>query len=445
MEILFSTTMEIQDADGPLAFFEYGNEKFNGERFLWKDSQNHAVLVGVGIEKSFSHERTDHNRFFEAETEWKRFIDRAVIENPFEVPGTGPLLFGGFSFDPMSEKETEWAAFADSLFYLPKFMLTISQGKSYLTVNVACDPNDDLGAVTEIENFQMGYMQFQQKRSIQSPIISDMEEINKEEWIAAVADVVRQLKQGDVDKVVLARKMKVHFDEPILTEMVLQNLWQQQPDSFIFALEALESCFIGASPERLIQKTNNTVFSTCLAGSIARGKETREDELLGKELLNDRKNLHEHQLVVKMIVEVLKKHCIDIQIPENPALLKLRDIQHLYTPVTGTVDGNLSITKLVEALHPTPALGGVPRQRAMHIIREKEQMDRGMYASPIGWMDYRDNGEFAVAIRSGLIKQDEAVLYAGCGVVADSDPQSEYIETKIKFRPMYRAIGGTEE
>ena len=184
------------------------------------------------------------------------------------------------------------------------------------------------------------------------------------------------------------------------------------------------------------------MYSTCLAGSIARGKDEVEDELLGNMLLNDDKNLIEHQYVVDMIKEAMEDTCSEVVIPEHPRLLKLKHIQHLYTPVKGKVNPDSSLLSLVERLHPTPALGGLPRKTAVEKIREVEDLDRGFYGGPLGWFDHQGNGEFAVAIRSGLIQGNEASIFAGCGVVGDSIAEIEYEETKIKFKPMLSALGG---
>jgi menaquinone-specific isochorismate synthase len=202
--------------------------------------------------------------------------------------------------------------------------------------------------------------------------------------------------------------------------------------------------FIGATPERLVKKKENQVLSTCLAGSIKRGSTTYEDNVLGQQLLQDDKNLNEHNIVVKMIKEVFKDCCYDIEVPNDPALLKTKNIQHLYTPVKGLAKEGQTLLSLVEKLHPTPALGGFPQVKAIEKIRELEPMHRGWYAAPIGWLDYEDNGEFVVAIRSGLIEGNKAALFAGCGIVAESDPKSEYFETRIKLKPMLSALGGVE-
>lgn len=210
----------------------------------------------------------------------------------------------------------------------------------------------------------------------------------------------------------------------------------------MFGLEAEEQFFFGATPERLVKVESQKALSTCLAGSTPRGKTVEKDAELGEALLKDPKNRAEHQYVVKMISEVFEDYCSGTVVPKLPKLLKIRDIQHLYTPVEGKLNPGATLFDLVEVLHPTPALGGEPKLEALHMIREHEAMNRGYYAAPIGWIDAKGNGEFAVAIRSALLDGEKAYLYAGGGIVADSMPESEYDETWVKFRPMLRALGG---
>jgi menaquinone-specific isochorismate synthase len=254
--------------------------------------------------------------------------------------------------------------------------------------------------------------------------------------------VAEELKTGSLKKVVLARELRLLFDHHVKADIILENLYNQQRDSFIFVFESNGDCFIGATPERLVKKQGKNVFSTCLAGSIGRGKNEEEDNILGQTLLNDQKNMNEHGFVVEMIKKALGEFCDEIILPDKPQLMKIRDIQHLYTPVIGRCQKDASLLLLVERLHPTPALGGLPKQEAVEKIRQVEELDRGFYAAPLGWVDYRGNGEFSVSIRSGLIQGKEASLFAGCGVVANSDSESEYLETSLKFTPMLRALGG---
>ncbi|WP_040229287.1 isochorismate synthase, partial [Bhargavaea cecembensis] len=216
----------------------------------------------------------------------------------------------------------------------------------------------------------------------------------------------------------------------------------EQQESFLFGIESGDKLFFGATPERLVEVRGDHAGTACVAGSVRRGKSAGEDRLLGDGLLGDPKNRSEHQYVVSMIGEVFRRLCTDVRIPAGPRLLKVRDIQHLFTPVEGVPVPGKDLLDFVEALHPTPALGGTPREAAMPMIRENEGMDRGYYGAPVGWMDAEGNGEFAVAIRSALLEGGTARLFAGGGIVADSVPEEEYEETWVKFRPVMRALGG---
>lgn len=435
---------EVQKIDliNPLKFFTSGNKMNLGERFFWKDTESQTYLVGIGICKKIqSDQGTD--RFFHVERERKRLIEQALIYNEYSVNSVGPIMFGGFSFDPLKKKTELWSKFDDTQFHIPKYLLTIVDGQGYLTTNILCTQHDDFQLYEKTMIERQALIHFiSQNSTVENARIVEKKEINPAEWKQAVTNLVQRLNEGTLKKTVLARELRLYFDKDVSIEMVLEHLLGEQRDSFIFAFETGGDCFIGASPERLIKKTGSTFLSTCLAGSTGRGKSQAEDEELGQALLNDSKNLKEHQYVVEMIRDAMESVCETVEIPNHPKLLTIRDIQHLYTPVRGISDKNTSILKLVEKLHPTPALGGLPKQEAVKMIREIEELDRGFYAGPIGWMDYKENGEFAVAIRSALIQGNEASLFAGCGIVKDSNAESEYLETNIKFKPMLSALGG---
>lgn len=426
----------------PLVFFKQWKKRFLGERFFWKDPKDEIVLVGLGI----SHQiQTDQaaDRFFHVEQEWRSLLKESLVFNPFSEVGAGPCVFGGFSFDPYKEKTELWSKYADALFYLPKYLFSFIHGEAYLTTNIVLTANDDESLLTKVREERNQLLRIKQEtNSAKQASLLKTKEISAENWKESVTTVVEELTNGPLKKIVLARELRLIFNSQVEAEEILENLYLQQHESFLFAFEANGDCFIGASPERLVKKQGNEIFSTCLAGSISRGDTAVEDRILGETLLNDQKNLIEHQYVVEMIKEALEEACDEIILPDKPQLMKIRDIQHLYTPVIGKCHQDTSLLLLVERLHPTPALGGLPKKEAIEKIRQIEELDRGLYAGPIGWLDYRGNGEFAVAIRSGLIQGNEASLFAGCGVVADSDAESEYQETGLKFRPMLRALGG---
>lgn len=439
--ILLSEVYKL-DSMNPLLFFKSGKERFLGERFFWKDPKDETILIGLGISKQIQPDQVT-DRFFQVEEEWEGFLKDSLIFNPYSEIGVGPVIFGGFSFDPYKEKTELWSKYPDSLFYLPKYMLSIIKGEAYLTTNVVCTPQDDESFIEKVtEERNELFLSLHQNVDTEPAVLTETKEISPEKWKQSVDKVVSELTGGPLKKVVLARELRLMFNKQVEVEKVLENLYKQQQESFIFAFESNGDCFVGATPERLVKKQGNEIFSTCLAGTISRGETAEEDKYLGETLLHDQKNLIEHQYVVEMIKEALEESCEEIILPDQPQLMKIRDIQHLYTPVIGKAGKDSSLLLIVEKLHPTPALGGLPKKEAVEKIRQVEELDRGFYAGPLGWLDYRGNGEFAVAIRSGLIQGEEVSLFAGCGVVADSNSESEYLETGLKFRPMLRALRG---
>ncbi|TCN24331.1 isochorismate synthase [Mesobacillus foraminis] len=426
-------------------FFAAGRSRFLGERFYWEDPDGTMALAGLGVTRQI-HADSAPDRFNHTESEWKRFIETAIIVGDQTATGTGPAMFGGFSFDPLKEKTGLWSKFSDSLFHIPKYMLTVKGGQAFLTTNVVCTQHDDDSLFEKVNQERLSvFTSAYDDGRYRSAELKKVEEKNPEKWKETVSRLVASLKDSHLKKVVLAREIRLFFNQEIEIEKVLSHLVVEQRGSFLFAFEANGDCFIGASPERLVKKEGDEVFSTCLAGSIARGGTPEEDRMLGKALLEDQKNLNEHQYVVEMISEAMLETCEKVKIPNSPKLMKMKYIQHLYTPVVGKSRAETSLLHLVDRLHPTPALGGLPKQDAIEKIREIEDLDRGFYAAPIGWMDYKANGEFAVAIRSALVQGKEASLFAGCGVLADSNAESEFNETSIKFRPMLTALGGKEK
>ena len=426
----------------PLSFFAAGARLFGGERIYWSVPGQDLVLVGLGTAYAF--EREQGNFYSETEQAWQSLLERNIVDPQPSMPETGPVLLGGFSFDPLQQRTRLWSAFPDTKMVLPKYMLTVKGKETWLTTNSVIQPDHDL--YDELKRIGAEQDQLLSCESAvdmpKEPVFFDLEEKNVHQWLDAVKKVANDIRNGALEKVVLAREVHLQLSANIAPEQVLNRLRDEQLDSYIFAVESGEHCFLGASPERLVKKQGNTLLSSCIAGSIRRGETAEEDDHLGMQLLQDEKNRLEHEVVVHMIKEAMTEACELVYAPTQPELYKTKDIQHLYTPVQGWTSQNTSLLTVVEKLSPTPALGGYPCQPALARIRQTERFDRGKYAAPIGWINDRGDGEFAVAIRSGLLKNSEAVLFAGCGIVADSDPMSEFEETRMKLQPMLSALGG---
>ena len=262
-------------------------------------------------------------------------------------------------------------------------------------------------------------------------------------WEQQVHDIVQEIERGAVQKVVLARELHLQARADFDIALALRRLAATAGHCTLFALDTGSGCMIGATPERLVRLQGKTVQVDCLAGSTARGDTEQADRRLGEALLQSAKDRREHGLVVRTLREALSIHCLSLEVPEAPRLLRLPDVQHLHTPLQGTLPAGFNILDLVARLHPTPGVGGVPRLEALELIRKQEPFGRGWYAGPVGWVDARGGGEFVVGIRSALVNGSDAWLYAGCGIVKGSEPRSEYEESCLKLRPMLAALSET--
>lgn len=435
---LFSITKRINKKT-PLQVFE-GAKRFGKDRFYWMNAERTLTITGVGATITIEAEK---DRYHQTETVWKQILNEAWIENEYSsIPATGVVAFGGMEFDPLKPKTELWKKFKTSQFYIPEMMVTEFMSDYFFTINIFIHKEDCPADIADKIYEQEKAFFFSESFTPEHIEIIQKEEIEPIKWKQTVDDATEVMKKKKVEKIVLARELRLRFNQEVNIPQVLKKLNDTQSNSYIFAFESGGDCFIGATPERLVKLEKNNLLSTCLAGTAPRGKTEEEDKQIGYELLHDKKNREEHEFVVKMIKDALLKTCTDVEMPKEPVLHPLKNLQHLYTPVTGVLSKGFSIFDVVKNLHPTPALGGTPTEESLAFIREHELLDRGWYGAPIGWVDSNDNGEFAVAIRSGLIQGDSASLFAGCGVLADSDPEMEFEETRIKMLPMLNVLGG---
>ncbi len=435
----YTETIEVSRISA-LAFFDAGTKDYAGKRFYWQNPEKTHTLVGLGHAHVL--EAQNHQgRFEDIKNNWQNLCKQIVNEEPF----VEPVLFGGFSFDPLNKTQSLWHRFPEAYFTVPTFQLVIKHDRAYLSIHLITKKEDtfsEFEALRKERDILIHATQVSEPAVYEKPVHKGREELKKEEYLASIDKMTDIIKAKQADKVVIARVLRLDFDKELSPSSALYQVSKEQPESFIFGMEAEEQFFFGATPERLVKVEDQLALSACLAGSTARGKTVEKDSQLGNELLNDKKNRSEHQYVVDMIDKVFSEHCTVKVLPKKPKLMKVRDIQHLYTPVKGELKEGSNLIDLVRDLHPTPALGGEPRQAALSLIRQYETMNRGYYAAPVGWIDAKGDGEFAVAIRSALLDKKEAYLYAGGGIVEDSISASEYAETWVKFRPMLRALGG---
>jgi menaquinone-specific isochorismate synthase len=257
--------------------------------------------------------------------------------------------------------------------------------------------------------------------------------------LAAALDAIAR---GELAKVVLARSVELSAHRPFSLERALRTLAERYPTCTVFALALGEQVFLGATPERLAAVTGGTVTTVALAGSIPRQPDPATDTLLLARLRASSKDHREHRFVVEAIRSALEPLCRRLTVADEPVVLTMPNVYHLATPITGILADGSGVLDVAARLHPTPAVAGTPREAALAFIRAYEPVWRGWYAGALGWVEASGDGELVVALRSGILHRTRARIAAGCGIVADSDPESEWEEAEAKLRPMLEALTG---
>jgi len=410
------------------------------ERFLWRHGD--LTLAGSGVVSELT--AWGANRFTEIQTKARDLFKDALFS-----PTARPRLFGGFAFQDDFVPDNTWSVYAPAWFVLPHYQF-MQDGDNVptLTLNITIPPDEGADGVYDslveaLEQRAKLLLNISiEPEALNSALLQTNSPMPYPAWEQAITHATDAIRSGELQKVVMARAFELRFAERVNVEYALDFLDQHYPETHRFLFEPRPyHAFYGATPELLLRVAGNQIETMGLAGSIRRGKTPDEDQALGETILNDPKERLEHALVVDSIREKLTPLTTRLSIPDQPQLLKLSNIQHLYTPVMGTLREPAGVLPLLEMLHPTPALGGTPRERSMQFIREAEAVPRGWYAGPIGWIDSGLDGAFGVGIRSAVAEDRRVWLYAGAGIVGSSTPQREWDETALKFRPMLNALG----
>jgi menaquinone-specific isochorismate synthase len=409
------------------------SQTYKGTRFFWQIPDRTQGYVGIGHVETF-----DVKTAAELAEIKEKFFKRLLV---LSANKTKPFLFGGLPFDPTGPQEPFWGKLEAGFFVLPKMLFSLSEEETQVTLTVKASSSQE--AVQK-----MMELKEEAKRILEQEPVPEatteftIEERDTDYFLALAGETAAEIRADkDLKKVVLARQMVLDngtFD----TSSIISHLLEQQPNTYVFALEMDTRTFIGATPERLLKATPEYYATASIAGSAPRGKTEAEDWEIGERLLKDSKNSYEHLVVVERIEKQLAPFTEEVR-TESKRLLKNRDIQHLFIPFKGQRKTHSSFLEVIGTLHPTPALGGEPKKEALEWIAQKEKSGRGLYGAPIGWISLtEDIGEFAVGIRSGVFSEEKALLYAGCGIVGESIPEEERKETFLKFQPMIRGVRG---
>ena len=369
-------------------------------------------IVGIGVHKR--HVVTGPNRFIQAQKWWRDFINELDIRNNLHGTGTGPILFSSFSFDPTEESQL----------IIPKVVIGQRNGKSWITW-IGDTPQPQLRRASEVR----------------SPLNLTWSGSNGDVWQDRVAREIEKIKGGKLEKVVLARFTTASSDSIIESRSLLKYLSNEYPSTWIYSNAGL----VGATPELLVRLSKSLVTSRILAGTIRKTGDDQRDLALAGSLARSSKDLEEHEYAVRSVADALAPFCSSMNVPESPFVLHLSNVMHLATDVTGVLSDNSSpadIFELAARLHPSAAVCGTPTEVAKRTIDEIEGISRGRYAGPVGWIDAKGDGELGIALRCGQISSDKKSIriFAGCGIVAGSDPEREYAESQAKLLPMRSAL-----
>ena len=369
-------------------------------------------LVGWGEYASIKVSGKD--RFDQVRTWWHQQLETFSISNAVHGSGTGPALFTSFSFDRNEE----------SIAVIPRVIVGKKGGNSWITW-IGDGPQPQLP--DSASDYAQQDFQWQQGT------------LTEQQWESRVAQAIAKIDKSEIDKVVLARDLIATTQSAIDVRPILNKLSENYPATWVFSVDGL----IGATPELLLRLSRGMVTSRVLAGTIPKTGDDARDLALAGSLARSSKDLEEHEYAVRSVAEALEPFCSSTNVPDAPFVLHLANVMHLATDVTGALlesAHHIDAFALLKSLHPSAAVCGTPRNLAFDVIDEIEGMNRGRYAGPVGWIDARGDGELGIALRSGQVSKNEIRIFAGCGIVAGSDPVVELAESSAKFSAMKSAL-----
>ncbi len=433
---LVSATLEAEIED-PCAVV-FASRLASDRWFCWEQPDRGFALAALGV----AHEATSRGpeRFGEVARECFATAAEALVSAPPRLPaGAGAVWTGGFAFEAQGGASPAWSSLPPASLVLPELSICASGGRAFLTVNALLTPGADPRGVQAALEARLASLR-PERLPLLDPHPTARAEIHSArapaDFERTVAEATRRIDGGALRKVVLAREVIASAPAAHDPAAVFGAMREQFGSCFCFCCGTPQAAFIGASPELLVRRSGASVSSVALAGSTRRSSDPAVDDHLGEQLLRSDKNRREQRIVSERIVRTLRPHAVWVEAAAEPEVIKVANIQHLGTPVIAQLAEPRSAVELAGLLHPTPAVGGEPREEAAATIAELEGMDRGWYAGPVGWMDAAEDGEFCVALRSGLLRDRDAHLYAGVGVVAGSDPEAELEETEIKLQAL---------
>lgn len=423
----------------------FASRRADDRWYCWEEPDRDGFAIGT-IGSAVDVVSRGPDRFSDLRTDTTGLVRERLSSEPGDLPpGGGPLWVGGMAFSAGAPGGGPWASLPPALLTMPEVILARSAGRHLLTICALAGPGSDPSAVRDALAARVSSLRSAPLPPLDpSPgpvaVRSARPPAAYEE---AVAGAVAAIRSGRADKLVLAREVMVTAPAAHSAPALFGALRESFGGCFCFCVGTPEAAFVGASPELLVRRSGGVAATVALAGSARRSADPAVDDHLGEQLLHSEKDRSEHRIVVRRIERRLAPLSVWVEVAPEPVVARVANIQHLATPIHVQLAESHSVLELAELLHPTPAVGPEPRGReGERLIAELEDLDRGWYAGPVGWMDAVDDGEFCVALRSALLRDRTAHLYAGAGIVADSDPASELAETEIKLGALLPLLAG---
>ncbi|GAB1541501.1 isochorismate synthase [Scytonema sp. NUACC21] len=395
----------------------------NNSKTYWSDREHRFEMAGVGeADIEFSQSLIEYSKLFDR-------LNRRLSSSYKHL-----RYYGGISFNQSSERDRNWHCFGNYRFVVPKFEIYVENKEAYLACNFLLKDSQNYQLHLNQILFELNSLAFNQPvHTIFSTLLCRKDLPNEIVWHKNVKTALTYFNREDLKKIVLSRKSMFEFSEEIEPLNLLLLLKKNNPHLFHFCFQpSLGNAFIGGSPERLYKRVGRSLQTEAVAGTRPRSNSIEEDQNLGQELLTSEKDIREHQLVAQYLRNGLQHLCHSIEKQRKPVLLKLNKVQHLYTPCAGILLDKFSDANILAELNPTPAVAGYPREQALMAINELEPFDRGWYSAPVGWIGH-NAAEFVVAIRSGLVNNNQLSLFSGAGIVQGSQPEDELQEIENKI------------
>ena len=414
-----------------------------GDRWFCLEQPDRDGYAVCGLGVAAGVEADGSGRFATAAAACRDFAGRTFADDasgdPGRPAGSGPVFLGGFAFAHEGGRSPEWGSLAPAQLVMPEVSFARGRGEARITVTVAVDAEDAVerlldGARERVASLWPAPMPLLDPDPAQRPRVAGAAPaVHYEE---AVQRAVERIRAGDLEKVVLAREVRVHAPGPIDPAPILDALRAAFPACYCYCVGTSELAFLGASPELLVRRDGERAQTVALAGTTRRSADPAVDDHLGEQLLRSGKDRGEQRIVTERIERALDPVSLWVAAADDPVLVKVQNVQHLATPIRAQLAEPVPLLELAGRLHPTPAVGGEPNAAAQPLIPALEGLDRGWYAGAIGWTDLAEDGELCVALRCALLRGDLAHLYAGCGIVADSVPAAELAETEVKLQAL---------